>query len=82
MTARPPAPMAFALGAAAALAITWTTVTAMHPRGEPSTLPPTYAGAIPVRAGLPFALHDGGINAVCVVDHSAYAMPPLFQRGG
>ena len=54
----------------------------MHPRGEPSTLPPTYAGAIPVRAGLPFALHDGGINAVCVVDHSAYAMPPLFQRGG
>ena len=45
------------------------------------TPPPagSYLGSVPVRGGVPFALHDGGVNAVCIVDRSASVMPPLFK---
>ena len=45
------------------------------------TPPPagSYLGSVPVRGGMPFALHDGGVNAICVVDRSASVMPPLFR---
>ena len=39
----------------------------------------SYLGSVPVRGGVPFALHDGGVNAVCIVDRSASVMPPLFK---
>ena len=52
-------------------------ITAPHIRPpQPSG---SYLGSVPVRGGVPFALHDGGVNAVCIVDRSASVMPPLFK---
>ena len=61
----------FGVGAAVAL---------IHPTGAVPPPPAgSYLGSVPVRGGVPFALHDGGVNAVCIVDRSASVMPPLFK---
>lgn len=79
MTARPPRALVFLLGVLSAALAAWA-ILSIHPRSE--VYPPpagSYLGSVPVRGGLPFALHNGGVNAVCIVDRSASVMPPLFR---